>query len=443
MPAYPEYHAWRRLFSPLNTLLMLVAMFIVLLGGMPATPDQAAFAAFIAMILVTAWVMGLGTLKGVTVERRHRARVFEGDVVPLMLVLRQRGGLAQSLVIVEDQFPASLSIHHRHLVPLLTPRWEAQLNYYKEAERHRGLYMLGPVELYASDPMGVFSRTIEADCVTALTVYPRAVPLGGYQFLAAEPPMGPGMESHARVGQGEEIIGVRPYQNGDAVNRIHWRTSMRRGELHTMQTDTHVQTEVALFLDLTRGARFGTGAESTTETAVGCATAILTEAGALRHRISLHWARKEFESFPPGAGLAHLHLLLDRLALVSFGGELKFWEEAAPRAELLPRGARAIFIAVAGKTPLRVSSELIRRLTLKGIATDVILLDESKLVRLWRDQEPPRLEAPIVFERLTRELQHAGARVFPLTKGEGAKQLLPRAGEPIDEVRRVANVVSA
>lgn len=429
MQASLSYRPWYRFYSARNSLLGVLACLGVLVVGAPATATQAAWVAFIAGFFVTAWLMSRGALEGISVERRHRQRVFEGDFVPLQLIVRQQQGLAQSLVMVEDQFLASLSVRHRHLIPMLSPKWEASLQYYKEAERHRGLYMIGPVQLWAADPMGIFYRSIEADCITTLTVYPRAISLGGYKLLGNEPAAGPSMEKIERIGHAEEIIGVRAYQPGDPINRIHWRTSMRRGELHTMQADTHVQTEVALYLDLTRRARFGTGAESTTEIAVGCATSILTEAGALRHRISLTWAQKEVEAFPAGAGLAHLHLLLDRLAMVSFGGELKFWNAIAAHAALLNRGSRAIFIAPAATTPADAACDLVRQLTLKGVAADVILIDDSRLIRMWRDQEPPALEAPIRFQRLTRDLERAGARVLPLSRGENAADLLPKAAE--------------
>lgn len=410
-------------------LLALSSGFLILLASPQATPAHAAWTAFVITMTLSAWIMSRGALEGITIERRHRPRVFENDIVPVSLVVRQSRGLAQSLVVVEDQFPASLSVRQRHLIPLMSPRWEAHLHYYKEAERHRGLYMLGPARLWAADPLGVFFRSAEADTMTTLTVYPKAVPLGGYKFLGADPPAGMGIETSQRIGHGEEIIGVRPYRSGDPMNRIHWRTSIRRGVMHVVQTDTHVQIETALFLDLTRRSRYGTGAESTTETTIGCATSILTEASALRHRISLAWVQREVESFPAGAGLAHLHLLLDRLAVVSFGGESHFWNEIAPRAALLTRGSKAIFIAPAATTPVEEACALIRQLILKGVAVDVILIDESQLMRVWRDQSPPLFEAPLIFNRLVRELERAGARVLPLSRSQGADHLLPAAAQ--------------
>jgi uncharacterized protein (DUF58 family) len=237
------------------------------------------------------------------------------------------------------------------------------------------------------------------------------------------------METAARRGEGEEIVSVRPYRAGDPMNRIHWRTSARRGELYTMELDSQVQSEIGVYLDLTRGARFGSGAESTTEIAIGCAVSILTEAATLRHRVSLAWVRSRLEAFPSGAGAAHLHMLLDRLATVSFGGERPFWIDIAEPVSLLKAGSRAIFIAPAATTPAKPTSALVRRLVLQGVAADVILLDESRLMRVFSSQDPTHKEAEKEFARLRRTLERAGARVLPLAKGEGAARLMPAATE--------------
>lgn len=419
----------RGFFSARNILIGSAAAAVLLLPAVPATRAVAAWTVFLATFALTAWMMSRGTLEQIRVKRGHRERVFEEDPVDVRLDVAQAGGRAQYMVLVEDQFPAAFGVYQRCLLPMLSPKWEVRVKYRKEAERHRGLYLLGPVRLWAADPLGVFFRRSEGDCVTRLTVYPRAEPLGGYRLLGPAPEWGPAMATAERLGQGEEILSVRPYQRGDALSRIHWRTSKRRGELHTMQLDSQVQTEVAIFLDLTRPGRYGTGAESTTEVAIRCATSILTEAAAIRHRISMTWVRKTVETFEPGTGLAHLHLLLDRLAMTSYEGELDFWTAIGGRAALLKSGSRAILIAVASRTSRGPACDLATKLTLRGVAVDVILLDDTQLTRIWRDQEPAPAGAEERLGHVTQALEHCGARVLVLRRGETAGDLMPRAGE--------------
>lgn len=443
----------RGFFSAKNIVLGSLTAALLLLPAVPATRAVAAFTAFLGTFAVTAWLMSRRALEGVEVRRSHQARVFEEDRVEVKLDIRQRavesGGFwtspAQYMVLVEDTFPAAFGIYQRCLLPMLGPKWEIRTRYRKEAERHRGMYLMGPVRLWSADPLGVFFRRAAPDCVTRLTVYPRAAPLEGYRFLGPDPRQGPAMATSRRIGQGEEILSVRPYQHGDSMTRIHWRTSTRRGELHTMQLDSQVQTEVAIFLDLTRPGRYGTGVESTTETAIRCATSILTEAAAIRHRISMTWVRKSVETFEPGTGLAHLHLLLDRLAMTTYEGELDFWSAVGPRAAMLDPGSRAILITPAIRTASREEKgvrspeetapdpfSLVMGLTMRGVAVDVVLLDESELTRIWRDQDPSHARAGERLHELSEELRRCGARVLVLRRGQTAGDLMPRAGEKED-----------
>lgn len=417
----------RGYLSTRNILFFCAALLLGLLPWVPASPAYAAVALMLPVLLASSWIMSRGVLEGITLERTHSPRIFEDDRVDVQLKVSQSSGLSQYLILVEDQFLASLSVYRRCLIPMMSPDWTATLRYSKDAERHRGLYLIGPARLWAADPMGTFFRTTEADCVTRLTVYPRAVPLGDYVLLGPKVRSGPGMENRDRVGQAEEILSVRPYQMGDPWTRIHWRTSVRRRELHIMELDTHVQTEVALYLDLTRRGRFGTGAESTTETAIGCATSLLTQASSLRHRISITLVRETVESLPAGVGIAQLHLLLDRLAFVSFEGNLHFWESVVGPASLLPRGSRAVFVSPVSTTSPEVSCELIHKLGLRGVSVDVILLDDSKLARIWSNQSPPAADAEVRLMGLKLALQRAGARVLVLERGETAARLLPEA----------------
>lgn len=406
-----------------GTVAGVVIVLAVLSFSLPATGAQAAWTAFVAGAMAAAWIAGRGSIERIEVERSHRPRVFEGEPVSVTMRLVQRAGLAQTLVVVEDQFLASLSIRQRNLVPILGPRWEARLHYQKPAERHRGLYLIGPVRIWAADPLGMFARLAMVDRMTAVTVYPRPVPLPGFRLLGPDPPSGPTLEKLARLGQAEEILGVRPYRPGDPPSRVHWRSSARRGALHVVELDTSVRSEVSLYLDLTRRSRFGTGVESTSEVAIGCATSILAEASAARMSVGMTWAREATHSFPAGAGVAHVQMLLDRLAVIQPEGEQFFWRDVAPLAGALPPGSRAIFLAVAASTPLEASCALVRGLLRRGVAADVVLLDESGLVRIYRDQEPTRMGADASFNLLWRALELSGARVFPMRKGQGPERL--------------------
>ena len=55
------------------------------------------------------------------------------------------------------------------------------------------------------------------------------------------------------------ITGIRPYNHGDAINRIHWLSSVRHGELQVKEFDLEQTADLWLLLDLERAAHAGVG----------------------------------------------------------------------------------------------------------------------------------------------------------------------------------------
>ncbi len=95
------------------------------------------------------------------------------------------------------------------------------------------------------DPLGLFavrSRHPERELTVVL---PR------FASLRAQPPA---REVEAavtapRAGSGTEIFGVREYRPGDALRRIHWRSTARRGELIVREFEPPGVQNLGIFLD--------------------------------------------------------------------------------------------------------------------------------------------------------------------------------------------------
>lgn len=95
------------------------------------------------------------------------------------------------------------------------------------------------------DPLGLFAlRSRHPERELAL-VLPR------FASLHAQPPA---LEVEAavtapRAGSGTEIFGVREYRPGDALRRIHWRSTARRGELIVREFEPPGVQNLGVFLD--------------------------------------------------------------------------------------------------------------------------------------------------------------------------------------------------
>jgi uncharacterized protein (DUF58 family) len=81
---------------------------------------------------------------------------------------------------------------------------------------------------------------------------------------------------------GEDDAAPRAYQNGDALRRVHWRSTARYGELMVRREEHQWRNSASVFLDSRRSAHSGAGPSATFEFAVSAIASIgahLTEEG--------------------------------------------------------------------------------------------------------------------------------------------------------------------
>ena len=69
-----------------------------------------------------------------------------------------------------------------------------------------------------------------------------------------------GDSEHGRrsiAASGDDDVAPRAYQTGDALRRVHWRSTARYGELMVRREEQHWRNTASLFLDTRRGAYAG------------------------------------------------------------------------------------------------------------------------------------------------------------------------------------------
>jgi len=135
----------------------------------------------------------------------------------------------------------------RLYLKLLRPRAKFTLRYHVECLM-RGYYQIGPLVLESGDLFGLHRRFRVDAPPHYLTVYPRVVGLQGYD-LASRRPIGDVKLVHRLFEDPTRNAGVRPYQAGDPLNRIHWRATARTGMLHSKIYEPSTLAGVTLVLD--------------------------------------------------------------------------------------------------------------------------------------------------------------------------------------------------
>ncbi|MFN8381853.1 MAG: DUF58 domain-containing protein [Anaerolineales bacterium] len=112
----------------------------------------------------------------------------------------------------------------------------------------RGGFRLGPTQISTGDPFGLFRRSKVIAPHETLVVFPVINEIQSFPF---PPGMLPGGQVIRRKSYDitPHAAGVREYVHGDAMKRIHWPTSVRRGQLMVKEFEQDPQAEIWLYLD--------------------------------------------------------------------------------------------------------------------------------------------------------------------------------------------------
>ena len=115
----------------------------------------------------------------------------------------------------------------------------------------RGYYQIGPLVLETGDLFGLHRRCRLLAAPHFVLVYPKTVALEGYD-IASRRPIGEVRMAHRLYEDPTRIAGMRPYQTGDPMNRIHWRATARTGVLHSKVYEPSSVAGATLLLDFHR-----------------------------------------------------------------------------------------------------------------------------------------------------------------------------------------------
>jgi uncharacterized repeat protein (TIGR01451 family) len=215
--------------------------------------------ALLAMILISRYVTRrwAGDLSATREASRLSASV--GDTVAVVVTVENQGKLPVAWVLLEDLLPReaimydppSLKVTGRRVqLSMLAPRAKKQLLYQLTCNR-RGYFQLGPVVLETGDLFGLHRRFRVAAEPHFLMVLPKVIPLAGYE-LSSKRPIGEVRMSYRLYEDPTRIAGVRAYQRGDALNRIHWRATARTGELHSKVYEPSTVVGATILMDFHR-----------------------------------------------------------------------------------------------------------------------------------------------------------------------------------------------
>jgi uncharacterized protein (DUF58 family) len=141
------------------------------------------------------------------------------------------------------------------LAPLPSARYSsrgtARLDYVLHPPR-RGVVEIGPLTVERTDPFGLAARRAVFGESRQLIVAPRVTPLAGSGFSLAGGDGSVSASRHNSAGNTDDLM-TREYRRGDALRRVHWRATARRGDLMVRQEEESSFPTARIILDTREG----------------------------------------------------------------------------------------------------------------------------------------------------------------------------------------------
>lgn len=229
-----------------------------------------AVAVFVGGWVAWGWVRPAWSMRGLGGGRSIPDRALFGDEVEVEITVR--GERAIPWLSVTDAIPFELGSSTRWVTTLAAG--ETRRHRASFVATRRGLHRIGPAVATAGDGFGIrTTQTTIAESVSVL-VYPRIVPLRSLEVAAGAPlPSIP-----TRVPLYEDptrVVGIRDYEAGDPLRRIHWTATAATGSLQVKKFRPAISRDVVVAVDLGRDSHPTPGRRRSAELAVTAGASIV------------------------------------------------------------------------------------------------------------------------------------------------------------------------
>jgi uncharacterized protein (DUF58 family) len=371
----------------------------------------------------------------------NRSRVKLGETVAVVTVLQNNSAVPVPWLLLEDLLPRralmfdppTLQVTGRRL-QLVSFRGRARktLTYQIKCNR-RGYYQIGPLVAETGDVFGLYRRYRVLSEPSFLLAVPEVIPLTGYD-IASRRPLGEVRMSHRVFEDPTRISGVRSYQAGDPLNRIHWGATARTAVLHSKVYEPSTVAGGTLLLDFHEKSFNPKDEPVRSELAVTAAASIAGAICEMGQQVGLvtngrdaadrirteGWSHEQLHSrrqaqaagmrdrserlrpliVPTTRSNTQLGLILDTLGRVEKTDGLTFAQLVREADSRLPRGATVIALLTTVTPDMAIALGGLRR---RGLAVTVI-------VNAYDEYEYAKLAGPLVAENLdVRQLRDRAA----------------------------------
>jgi uncharacterized protein (DUF58 family) len=360
-----------------------VALIVVLVGALIGAPGLLFAGLLIGLVLALRSVWSRYGLRSLEYERRLSAhRVLWGERIDLDLVVRNGKPLPLPWLRIDDTVSHGAEIVGRELTPssqrgfdVLREIWS--IGWFERVTRHlqivgtrRGTYRFISAELRVADLFASTQRIEERPIATSYRVVPRIVTV---RSAFTDSVVGSVKATKGLYEEPSLFAGVRPYEPGDQLRRIHWKATARLGIPVSRRYDRAREREVLIAVDMQTmpGLSWMLNwdddlVEGLCVAALSLARAFVGDGIAAGLAVNAFSDRPQRTVFvPPSAAAGQLAAIADLLADVSPYASVPFERLLADVARRAPHGCSVV--ALSSRDPLEFVPTL-RRLRAQGFA---------------------------------------------------------------------------
>jgi uncharacterized protein (DUF58 family) len=350
-----------RLVSYVPIVALVVLLFLQIFSPRPGI--LFVLVAIVGVLLI-AYVWARQMARGVLIQRQRRygwAQV--GDVIEERFTMHNDAWLPVLWAEVRDfsNLPGYNASRAVGLAARRSSRWATE----GTCER-RGVYTLGPITIALGDPFGLFEVKLEHNYTETFVVYP---PIAGLPSLLDPRGLarGAARTNIRSLDLTTNASAVRHYVPGDALNRIHWRTTARRStpdreEIFVKEFDLEPSGDLWIVLDMDRRVQAGADLESTEEYAVVLAASLANQMLRDNHAVGLIAYGKEPLVVRPQKGHQQLWEILRVLAGVHAVAEVSLGEVLNLTQSIIGRGMSVALVTPSASAEwIHGVSDLLRR----------------------------------------------------------------------------------
>ncbi len=332
-------------------------------------------------LFVLSWSWAHYSLRKLMFRRAAtNGRVQVGEIFDERLVLDNLSALPKLWVQIADG--STLPGHRAGYVASMGGRkrstWRA-----RSICRQRGRFRLGPVTATSGDPFGLFRRRIFLAASHEVLVLPRILPITNFALFTGGLP-GRGRSSRRALQTTTNATTIRDYVAGDALSRIHWRSSAHYNKLMVKEFDLDPAVDAWIVLDLHEAVQGGQGEHSTEEYGVTLAATIATYL--LRQDLSVGMIVNSHhrEVLSLDRGDRQIERVLELLAVVAAGPGPELKEALSLDALHFGRNTVAIVITSSSS---RDWHDGLRHLQRRGVQVAVVGLNAASFENRSSDED--------------------------------------------------------